>query len=72
MFQLTNRYKYQFIDKVMTDIVSMKEIIESAILGIPKGTKKNAISIPIAFGIDILIRNENIISEKYRTKDRLK
>ena len=37
-----------------------------------KRNEKNAISIFIAFSIDISIRNENIISEEHKTKDRLK
>ena len=39
----------------------MKEMIQCATLGIPKGMK-NAISICIAFCLDFLIRNENITS----------
>ena len=37
-------------------------------LVIPEGMKKSRISISIAFSIDILIRDENIISEKHKTK----
>ena len=40
----------------MMDILSTKEIINCATLGIPKGMK-NAISISFAFIVDILIRN---------------
>ena len=38
-----------------------------------QGNEKNAIStsIAIAFGINISIRNENIISEEHKTKNRL-
>ena len=34
--------------------------------------EKNAISISIAFCLDFLIRNENTIPEKCKTKNRLK
>ena len=44
----------------MMDILSTKEIIKNTTLGIPKGMKKNPVSITFAFTIDILIRNENI------------
>ena len=50
----------------------MKEIIQHATLEIPKGMKKNTVSISIAFSIDILIRNENITFEEYKTKNHLK
>ena len=53
----------------MTDILSAKEIIKRATLGIPKGIK-NAIS--IVFSVDALIRNGHIISEERTTKNRLK
>ena len=43
----------------MIDILSTKEIIKHATLGIPKGMK-NAVSISFASTIDIFIRNENI------------
>ena len=49
----------------------MKELIQCAILGIPKGMK-NAVSISIASCLDFLIRNENITSEECKTKNRLK
>ena len=49
----------------------MKEMIQCATLGISKGMK-NAVSISVAFYLDILIRNENITSEDCKTKDRLK
>ena len=48
-----------------------KKIIQCATLGIPKGMK-NAVSISIAFCLDVLIRNENITSEECKTKNRLK
>ena len=37
-----------------------------------QGDKKNAISIFVAFCLDVLIRNENITSEECKTKKRLK
>ena len=37
-----------------------------------QGNKKNAISISIAFSIDILIRNENITSQERKIKNCLK
>ena len=40
-------------------------------LGIPNGNKENAVSISIAFCLDLLIRNENITSEECKTKNRL-
>ena len=43
-------------------------MIQCATLGIPKGMKKNAISISIAFCLDFSIRNENITSEECKTK----
>ena len=49
----------------------MKEIFQRATLEIPK-EMKNEISISIAFSIHILIRNENITSEKHKTKNHLK
>ena len=55
----------------MADMRSIKEMIQCATLGIPKGTK-NAVSIFIAFCLDFLIRNENINSEECKTKSRLK
>ena len=55
----------------MTDIRSIQEIIQRATFGIPKGMK-NAVSIYLAFCLDFLIRNENIISKEHKTKDRLK
>ena len=53
----------------MTDILNTKEIIQRATLLISKGMKKIAISIPIAFSIDTLLRNENIISEERKSKN---
>ena len=41
-------------------------MIGRATIGTPKGMK-NAISISIASGVDILIRNENIVSEEQKT-----
>ena len=49
----------------------MKEMIQCAIRGIPKGMK-NAISISSTFCLDFLFRNENITSEDFKTKNRLK
>ena len=50
----------------MMNILSTKEIIKHATLQWDsQGNEKNAISISLAFTIDILIRNENI-------KNRLK
>ena len=45
----------------------MKEIIQRAALRIPKGIK-NAVSISIAFCFDLLIGNENTISEEHKPK----
>ena len=72
IFQPTTRYRYQFVGKVMMDILNIKEIIQLAALCIPKGMKKNAVFISIAFNVNILIRNENIISEQRKTKTCLK
>ena len=52
----------------MTDMWSIKEIIQHVALGIPKGI--NAISIFIALSINISIRNENVISEEEKTKNQ--
>ena len=71
IFQLTNRYRYQLVGEVMMDMFSIKEIIQRVTLWIPKGMK-NAISVSVAFNVHILIRNENTISEKGKTKNRLK
>ena len=51
----------------MTDILGIIEIIQVATFRIPKGIK-NAVSISIAVGVDILIRNQNIISKECKTK----
>ena len=40
VFQLGNRYKYQFVGEMMTDILSTNERTKRATLGIPKGMKK--------------------------------
>ena len=39
-FQLTHRYRYQFVGEVMADMRSIKEMIQCATLGIPKGIEK--------------------------------
>ena len=57
--------------EVMTDMRSIKAVIQRATLGIPKGMKKT-VSISIAFSLDVLIRNENITFEECKTKNRLK
>ena len=53
----------------MTDMPSIKEIIQRATLGIPKGMK-NADSISVAFSINILIRNENTVQILRNTKQK--
>ena len=40
IFQLTNRCRYQFVKKVMADILSTKDIFQRATLGLSKGMKK--------------------------------
>ena len=55
----------------MMDMLTIKEIIQSVILGIPKGMKKCSFCF-IAFSLDFLIRNENITSEECKTKKCLK
>ena len=55
----------------MTDILSIIERIQRAILWIPKGMKKCSFYF-IAFSVDILIRNENIVPEERKTKNCLK
>ena len=67
IFQLTNGYRDQFVGEVMTDILSIEEIIQRATLWIPKGIK-NCNFYSIAFSINILVRDENIIFEEWRTK----
>ena len=52
----------------MSDTLSKKETTKRATLGTPKGMK-NAVSSSIAFSTDILIRNENIISEERKSKN---
>ena len=47
----------------------MKEMIQCATLGIPKGMK-NAISFSIDFCLDFSICNENITSEERKTKKK--
>ena len=37
-----------------------------------QGDEENAVSISIAFCLDVLIRKENITSEECKAKDRLK
>ena len=53
----------------MTDISSTKDIIRRVTFGIPKGTKN---TISIAFSVDILISNDNIISDEHKAKNVLK
>ena len=55
----------------MTDMQSIKEMIEFATLWIPKGMQ-NAISPSIAFWLDSLTRNDNITSKECKTKSCLK
>ena len=71
IIRLTYQCRYQFVEDVMRDILSTKEVLKSATLQIPKGIK-NAVFIPIPFRVDILIRNENIVSKEYKTKKDLK
>ena len=63
---------YQFVGEIMADMWNIEEMIQCATLRIPKGMQKNAISISIAFCLDFLIRNKNIISEECKTKILLK
>ena len=51
----------------MTDILSTKDINQHVTLGISKGLK-NAVFIAIAISVDILIRNETMISEEHKAK----
>ena len=46
-------------------------MIQCVTLAIPKRTKKNAVSISIAFPLDFLIRNENITFEECKTIGRV-
>ena len=64
IFQVTFLYRYQLIGEAVKDILSIKEMIQCANLGIPKRMKKNAVSGSIAFCLDVLIRNETITSEE--------
>ena len=38
--QLTHQYRYQFVGEVITDLWSIKEMIQCTTLGTPKGMKK--------------------------------
>ena len=40
MFRVTNRYRYQFVGEVVSNILSTKEITYYVTLGIPDGKKK--------------------------------
>ena len=51
----------------MEKCIFLKMLEKRANLGIPK-KMKNAVSISIDFSVDILIRNENIISQEHKTK----
>ena len=53
----------------MRDISTTKEITKLSTLGIPM-EMKNVISIPIAFIVDIFIRNKSITSVEHKTKNR--
>ena len=46
-------------------------MIQCATLWVPEGMK-NVVSISIVFCLDFLIRNENITSVKYKTKNPLR
>ena len=54
------------------DILRMKEIIITCNPLDSQGNEKNANSVSIAFSVDILVRNENIISEECKSNNRLK
>ena len=56
----------------MTDMISVKEKNQTCEPWDSQENKKNAVSISIAFSIDVLIRNENIASDECNTKNRLK
>ena len=58
IFQLTNRYRYQFVGEAMTDILSTKNNQTCDPWASQGNEKCNFYS--IAFCVDILIRNENI------------
>ena len=55
----------------MTNILSTKEIIHSVALGIPEGMK-NAVSVSVDPGPEMLIRNEDVTSKKHKAKTHLK
>ena len=69
-FLLTDRYRYQFVGELMTHVLSKKECNVRP-YGFPRESK-NATSISIAFRVEILIGNENIISEECKTRNLLK
>ena len=48
---------YQFVGEAMKNIESTKEIVHRATREIPKGMKKNAISVSVTPRVGILIRN---------------
>ena len=52
----------------MTDMQSIKEMIQCATPGIPKGMKMQ-FPFLFAFCLHFLIRNENITSEECKTKE---
>ena len=52
----------------MTDILSVKGMIQRATLLIPKGMNKNAVSISFVYSGDSFIGNENIIFKERKTK----
>ena len=53
----------------MTDMWRIKEMIQSATLGIPKAMKQCNFYF-YCFCLDFLIRNENITSKESKTKHR--
>ena len=55
----------------MTNILSTKEIIHPATLGIPEITK-NTVSISFTIGAESLIRSKNVASEKHKIENHLK
>ena len=63
--QPPNQYRHHFVEENMTDILSTKEIIHLATLGIPKGMKKNVIPASIVSSVQILITNDYLTSEKH-------
>ena len=54
----------------MTNILSTKEIIHRATLGIPKEMKKKEITISSAVRAEFWIRSENITSKEHKTENR--